>query len=58
MARYLPGLGDPMGMDSSEIAVWMEVIGSILKIERGRQSDSGPQSHRSRVEDEMRRLYG
>jgi hypothetical protein len=58
IARYLPGLGDPMDLDTTEIAVWMEVIGAILKVERGRPSDIGPASHRSRVEDEMRRLYG
>jgi len=58
VARYLPGLGDPMDLDTTEIAVWMEVVGAILKVERGKPSAAGPSTHRSRVEDEMRRLYG
>jgi hypothetical protein len=47
-----------MDMDTTELSVWVEVIGDVLKLERGKPSDMGVSSHRARVEDEMRRLHG
>jgi len=35
VARYLPGLGDPMDMDLPELDAWMEAITDVLKLEGG-----------------------
>lgn len=58
VSRYLPGIHDPMGMDTHDLSALVEVVGDLLKLERGRPSDDGVSSHRSRVEDAMRRLHG
>jgi hypothetical protein len=56
VARFLPGIHDPMGMDTATLNVLVEAVGDVLRLERGGQS--GPQSHRARVENEMRRIHG
>ncbi len=56
MARYLPGLGDPMDMDLPELDAWMEAITEVLKLEGG--GGKGDGSHRATVDAEMRRLHG
>jgi len=56
VARYLPGLGDPLDLDLCDLDTWMEAISEVLRLEGG--SDRGDGSHRARVEAEMRRLHG
>ena len=56
MARYLPGLGDPMDMDLPELDAWMEAINEVIRLEAG--SGKGDGSHRAMVDAEMRRLHG
>jgi len=53
IARYLPGLGDPMAMTLPEYEQWMPALAHILERENG----TGDSSHRRIVEDEMRRLH-
>lgn len=56
MARYLPGLGDPMDMDLPELDGWMDAITEVLRLEGG--SGKGDGSHRAMVDEQMRRLHG
>lgn len=56
IARYLPGIHDPLGMDIGDLNALADAVGDILRMERG--GSSGPQSHRARVEADMRRLHG
>jgi hypothetical protein len=56
VARYLPGVHDPLGMDTSDLNILAEAVGDVLRIERG--TSSGKDSHRARVENEMRRIHG
>jgi hypothetical protein len=56
VARYLPGLGDPMGMELPEVEAWSTAMAEILRRENG--DSSGATDHRARVEADMRRLHG
>lgn len=55
VARYLPGLGDPMLMTLPELGEWGDILADMLQREFG---SSGGNDHRARVEADMRRLYG
>ena len=56
VARYLPGLGDPMDMTYPELQGWDGALSHILRMEFGGGDDHD--DHRARVEAEMRRLHG
>ena len=58
IARYLPGIGNPLDMDMSDLDVLMEVVNDIVRMEGGSGSGSGAGDHRARVEEQMRRLHG
>jgi hypothetical protein len=55
VARYLPGLGNPMDMELPEIESWSTAMAEILRRENG--DSSGVSDHRARVEADMRRLH-
>jgi hypothetical protein len=57
LARYAPGLGDPMGMTLPDLQEWHNAVAALLEREFGKP-DSGATDHRARVEAEMRRLHG
>lgn len=56
IARYLPGLGNPLDMTIRDLETWSQALSYILERENG----AGPEAtdHRARVEAEMRRLHG
>lgn len=56
VARYLPGLGDPMDLTYADLEVWADPMADIVSRENGASGDE--RSHRARVEAEMRRLHG
>ena len=56
IARYLPGLGNPMDMSIPEIADWIAALNAVLRDE-GSGMDPAT-DHRARVEAEMRRIHG
>lgn len=56
VARYMPGLGDPMGMTLADMQAWSDALVYVLERENGRKSDAD--DHRARVEADMRRLHG
>lgn len=53
IARYLPGLGDPMALTLPDYEEWMAALAYVLERENG----GGEDGHRRIVEDEMRRLH-
>ena len=55
IARYMPGLGDPMDMTLPELEAWTIEAARILQRENGTE---GEPDHRARVEAEMRRIHG
>ena len=55
IARYLPGLGNPLDLEMPDIEAWGEALSHILKRENGTKEDEV--DHRARVEAEMRRLH-
>lgn len=56
IARYLPGIHDPLGMDTHDLNILADAVSDLLRIERG--GSSGKDCHRARVEQDMKRLYG
>ena len=56
IARYMPGLGDPMGMTLAQVQAWSDALVYILDRENGTKSDGS--DHRAKVEADMRRLHG
>ena len=56
IARYLPGLGDPLDMTMHELDEWGEALYGILRRENAGADDAT--DHRARVEADMRRLHG
>lgn len=56
VARYLPGLGDPMDMTYVDLEAWTDPMAEIIRRENGSSRDED--SHRARVEADMRRLHG
>ena len=56
VARYLPGLGDPMDLTYADLEAWADPMADIVSRENGASGDE--RSHRARVEAEMRRLHG
>lgn len=58
IARYLPGIGNPLDMDMTDLDALMEVVNEIIRMENGKGSGSGAGDHRARVEEQMRRLHG
>lgn len=56
IARYAPGLGDPMSMTLPELEAWSEAVGYVIRRENGTQRDED--THRARVEADMKRLHG
>lgn len=57
IARYAPGLGDPMDMTLPDLQEWQAALGMVLDREYGKP-DTEAVDHRARVEAEMRRLHG
>jgi len=57
LARYAPGLGDPMGMAVPDLQEWQKAVITLLDREFGKPDDEAV-DHRARVEAEMRRLHG
>lgn len=57
LARYAPGLGDPMGMDLPDLRQWQAAVVALLEREYGKP-DPEAVDHRARVEADMRRLHG
>lgn len=57
LARYAPGLGDPMDMALPDLREWQAAVVELLEREYGKPT-GGPIDHRARVESEMRRLHG
>jgi hypothetical protein len=57
LARYCPGLGDPMSMTVPELMQWNDTLSAVLEREFGKPSN-GQVDHRARVEAEMRRIHG
>ena len=57
VARYCPGLGDPMSMTVGELMEWGQALNTVLEREYGKP-DGGAVDHRARVEEDMRRLHG
>jgi hypothetical protein len=56
IARYLPGLGDPMDMTYADLETWVDPMTDIIRRENGTSRDED--DHRARVEAEMRRIHG
>ena len=56
IARYIPGIGDPLALDITEMDEWLVAINAVLALESG--THKGESSHRARVEAEMRRIHG
>lgn len=57
LARYAPGLGDPMDMELPDLREWQAAVVSLLEREYGKPT-GGSIDHRARVEEDMRRLHG
>ena len=57
LARYCPGIGDPMDMALHEVMEWVEAMNALLEREFGKPGN-GEVDHRARVEAEMKRLHG
>ena len=58
IARYLPGIGNPLDLDMTDLETWMDVVTEVIRMENGKGSGSGAGDHRARVEEQMRRLHG
>lgn len=56
IARYMPGLGNPLDMTVSEVEGWCEALAYVLQRENGSSEDET--DHRARVEADMRRIHG
>lgn len=56
VARYLPGLGNPMDMTYAELEAWDGAMLHILRSEFGPGAEES--DHRARVEAEMKRIHG
>lgn len=57
LARYAPGLGDPMDMALPDLREWQAAVCALLEREYGKP-DPEAVDHRARVEADMRRLHG
>ena len=57
LARYAPGLGDPMDMTVPELQDWQKAVGGLLEREFGKPSQRDV-DHRAIVEEQMRRIHG
>mgnify|MGYP003625547890 FL=1 len=56
IAKYLPGVGNPMSLPIDEFNGYLDEIIKMLKRESGSGSPVG--DHRSFVDDQMRRIHG
>ena len=56
IARYMPGIGDPMALPLPELEAWGAAISGILQRETSGPAEAS--DHRARVEADMRRLHG